>query len=69
MKTWEVTLPIVGHISLVVVAETESEAIEKALDTQWEWDDIVVAEAMKQVVRGNVFRGSVNHASARELPE
>ena len=33
MKSWDVTIPIAGHAYLTIEADSEEEAIEKALDT------------------------------------
>lgn len=53
MSTYRVTVPIAGHHTVMVEAETEEEAIEKAMDTDmsdgdFEW------EALEQFHQGNV---------------
>lgn len=53
MKTWSVTLPIGGHAYLVVEAETEEEAIEKA-ETVVTLTDIEEWETLSRVNSGNV---------------
>lgn len=53
MKTYNVTLPIAGHINLDVEAESEEEAIEKAFGT-CSMDDITEWEALEQFTKGNV---------------
>ena len=44
MKTYEVTLPITGHIYIVVEADSEEDAIERAME-QYSRDDIENWEA------------------------
>ena len=53
MKTYSVTLPIAGHAHLDVEAESEDEAIQKALE-QVTLGDVDNWEAVEQFNRGNV---------------
>jgi hypothetical protein len=52
-KSWEVIVPIAGHALAVVEAETETEAISKAIDTV-SLDDIESWEAVAQFNQGNI---------------
>jgi hypothetical protein len=52
-KTWEVTVPIAGHAYVEVEAETEEEAIEKAINNI-QIDDIQEWTALEQFNQGNV---------------
>lgn len=68
-KTYGVTLPVTGIIYVEVEAESEKEAIEKALSAEGcEWPKTPDEwEAHSQIVRGNVFSGMQNNASAEEI--
>lgn len=59
-----VTIPITGIAYAEVEAESEKEAIEKALQEDLE---ILEWESHKQVCQGNVFHGHTNEASAEEI--
>lgn len=66
MKTWEVTLPIVGTAFATVTAETESEAIEAAMDVVRQ-ENIEEWQAVHYVVRGNVCYAPTREAFAEEI--
>lgn len=53
MKTWLVTIPIAGHAFATVEAETEEEAIDKAVD-EVSLSDVDNWEALRQFNQGNV---------------
>jgi hypothetical protein len=53
MKTWEVTVPIAGHAYLTVEAESEDEAIAKALD-EVRLADIENWDGLRQFNEGNI---------------
>ena len=53
MKTWEVTVPIAGHAYITVEAESEEEAIEKAID-EVTLDEIDHWEALERFNQGNI---------------
>lgn len=65
-KTWEVTLPIAGYLVVRVEAENEDAAIEAAMLSDFNSDDIELWEAHKEIVRGNVCHAAVNKAFAEE---
>lgn len=66
MPTYNVTLPITGIICTTVEANSEEEAIEKALNSELSTDDIQEWNAHKQIVQGNVFHGVCNDAEASQ---
>jgi len=53
MKTYEVTIPIAGHAYRTVNAESEEEAIEKALD-EASLTDVESWETLRQFNQGNI---------------
>ncbi len=67
MKTYGVTLPITGTVYVEVEAESEDDAIEKALESEVDSDDIESWETHRKIVQGNVFYGGQNEADAQEL--
>jgi hypothetical protein len=52
-KTWSVTVPIAGHAYITVEADTEEEAIDKAIG-EVELDNIESWEAVSRFHQGNV---------------
>lgn len=54
MKTWTVTIPVGGHAVLSVEAETEQEAIDKAVDSV-QLSDLESWDILNPVSRGNVL--------------
>ncbi len=66
MKTYNVTLPITGIAWLEIQAESEQEAIDKALQ-EVEQKHIEEWNAVEQIVQGNIFHGHTNDASAEEV--
>lgn len=76
MPKYIVDLPLVGEASVKVEADSEDEAIEKALDEfmftgslDIENGDVLSLEPMKYVCRDNVFYGPINIASAEEIED
>lgn len=67
MKTYSVTIPITGIIYVEVEADSRKEAIEKAMDLDFQSKDIEEWETHKQIVQGNVFYGVRNEATADEI--
>ena len=65
-KRWAVTLPITGTIYVEVEAETEKEAINAALVSDYDSDEMQW-EVHRHVVRGNVFYGMQCDAEAEEI--
>jgi hypothetical protein len=72
MTEYNVDFPVVMHIGCVVEAESEEDAIRKALDNyegcelrQSEYV-IVEGEALRRVVQGNVYYGCIREAEATE---
>jgi len=53
MKTWVVTVPIAGHAYVTIEAESEEDAINKAIDTVT-LQDVEEWQAIKQFNEGNV---------------
>lgn len=68
MKKFDVTLPISGTLFIPdVEAETEEEAIEKAMNTSYDpHQHELMWNTEEQLVQGNVFYGELNKAYAEE---
>lgn len=66
MKTYEVTLPIAGIAYITVQAESEEDAIAKAME-EVSRDDIEEWEAFERIVSGNVLHAPINDAEAVEI--
>jgi hypothetical protein len=66
MKTYEVTLPIAGVAYLTVVADSEEDAISKAME-EVSQDDIEEWSSYRRIVSGNVLHPSHNEATADEI--
>lgn len=62
-KTWEVTLPIAGTAYITVEADSEEQAIEKALG-EAELAHLHDWEALEKIVQGNVCYAPTWEASA-----
>lgn len=65
-KEWSVQVPITGFVLVIVEAETEEEAVQKALEVYVTKADIEKWATCEQIVTGNVFNGVINKASAAE---
>ena len=65
MTKYEVTLPIAGVAYLTVEAESEDEAIQKAMEIV-QMDDIAEWEALHKIASGSVLHTSHNEAYAEE---
>ena len=57
MKTYTVLLPVTGTASIQVRAENEGAAIDAALSADLSAENLDEWEAIREVVRGNVFYG------------
>lgn len=66
MKTWFVSLPVTGTATIEVQAETEEGAIDAALSAELTVEHLREWEAIRQIVRGNIFCGIRNEAEAVE---
>lgn len=64
MKLYDVRLPICGELSVQVEANSEEDAIEKALGSDLSFDMIETWEAHRMIVEGNIFHGSLREAKA-----
>lgn len=69
MAKYGVELPIAGWIYLEIDAESEEDAIEKALETSWRDDDIQELCTYKKLMTGNVVHVSKNKVSVRKIDE
>jgi hypothetical protein len=67
MKTFLVTLPISGFVSVEVEAEDEVEAIDRALEEDFTKVDIVDWGVHRHLVRGNVCYAYQIEAEAEEV--
>ena len=66
IKTYEVTIPIVGMAFVTVDAASEEDAIHEALAVAGP-EDVSEWEALRHVVRGNVCYVSPSSARAEEV--
>ena len=66
MAKYGVELPIAGYIYLEVEADNKEDAIEKALLTQWQDEDIMELDSYKRLASGNVMH--VSHSDAGAYP-
>lgn len=66
MKEFCVTVPICGYAVIMVEAENEEEAKQKALEGRITIDDIESWEPLEQIVEGNCFNGMQNEIEAEE---
>jgi hypothetical protein len=67
MKTWEVTLPVSGLVYTTVEAESEEEAIEKALNGDYTLEDIQEWSTHEKIVQGNICYAIQWQAEATEV--
>lgn len=65
MKEYCVQVPICGYAVVIVEADDEKEAIEKALVTV-KLSDIEEWEALEHVTEGNCFNGPLNDIEVEE---
>lgn len=68
MKTYEVTLPIAGVAYLTIQAESEEEAVSKAMDEVVQ-TDIEEWSSYRRISSGNVLHVSHNEAYAEEIAD
>jgi len=61
-----VTMPIVGYASVEVEASSPKEALNKALDTDWDKLDIIEEYVTDTVCEGNVCHHPWNEASVEK---
>lgn len=67
---YNVTLPITGTVFISdIEADSEEEAIEKAMEANITTEDIEEWNTHERIVEGNVFRGMQNEAEAQEAQE
>lgn len=69
MKKYMVTIPVAGHLNFEVKANSEEEAIEKALSTEWSLEDIIELDAYEKLIEGNVCHVYEYEASAEEIED
>jgi hypothetical protein len=62
MKSWQVTLPVAGYVIVEVEAETEAEAISKALDTaEFDMTDSETTTCHEFEAHEKLFEGNVSY--------
>lgn len=67
MKTYIVTLPVAGHITFEIEAESKEEAIEAAFQEDVEKGELMW-ETMTEITRGNVcYFPSPTRPDAQEI--
>lgn len=64
---YEVDIPIAGFIYVEVEAESKKEAIELAMNMEWNDDDIQELDKYEKLVEGNVCYTYHSKATAREI--
>lgn len=61
MSAYTVRVPVAGYLEAYVTADSEEDAIEKALNmTDSDPDTEFFYETMKHITQGNVFYGECN---------
>ena len=68
-KTWQVSYPVAGEVTVIVEADTEAEAIEAGWDKTADPDAELTWEPMEHIVEGNVFNGESNSIWAEEIDD
>lgn len=62
MNRYEVRIPVAGYLEAFVVAESEDDALEKAMELDSDHPDVDLSwESMKHIVQGNIFYGPLAH--------
>ncbi len=70
MKKWNVDLPITGYFTVEgVEAETEEDAIEAAMEADYDIDNMTEWEVAEHAARGTVNYAVLRHGSAEEWVE
>lgn len=69
MKKYTVLLPVNGRVVIDVKAINKEDAIDKALQSDWELEDVQELNAYDRLVQGNVFYGDYNKAEILEEEE
>jgi hypothetical protein len=64
MSRYDVILPIAGYVELVVEANNEEAAIDVAMETEVNYEDIVEWETYRHICEGNVLHINYNDADA-----
>ncbi len=67
MPSYEVKVPIAGYVVVEVKANSEKEAVKKALEKDYSLDDVYEWDGYETIVRNNVFQGHLNQAYAKEI--
>lgn len=67
MAKYGVSLPIAGTIYLEVEADSKKEAIARALQVEWQDEDISELDTYEHLCTGNVIHVSGSDASAEKL--
>jgi hypothetical protein len=60
MKEYSVKLPVAGYAVVMVEADNEKEALEKALESEVKLDDIEEWDVHEHIIEGNIFYGNCN---------
>jgi hypothetical protein len=66
MKTYSVTMPLVGSITVVVEAENEQAAKEAALLVDFDVDNVDELETMEKICEGNVLYAPCSEITVQE---
>ena len=67
MTLYTVKIPITGYISALIDADDEDEALEKAMDCDYENTDIEEWDITETIVQGRMFYGILNNAEVTEV--
>ena len=67
MTLYTVRIPITGYVSALIDADDEDEALEKAMDCDYDYTDIEEWDITETIVQGRVFYGFLNNAEVEEV--
>ena len=67
MTLYTVKIPITGYVSALIDADDEDEALEKAMNCDYDYTDIEEWDITETIVQGRVFYGFLNNADVKEV--
>lgn len=69
MAKFLVTMPITGYVCIEVEAEDEKDAIERAYDSEVNFNNIEEWDVHEHICEGNVFHGLMNDAEVQLIED
>lgn len=63
-RSYSVKIPVTGVIAYIMDADSPEEAINKALEDDFDFSDIEELNKHRIICQGNVFNGELNEAEA-----